>query len=56
MEAAFNRSNFVTFISVICISLFLLLQKIEKASQHGENIKTFINTSFEVSVNQVFVE
>jgi len=56
MEAAFNRSNFVTFISIVCIFLFVLLQKIEKNFQNGESINSFINTSFEVFENQVDLE
>ena len=48
LEAVLNRSNFVTFISIICILLFVLLQELEQRSQQGSAIQTFINTSFEV--------
>ena len=48
LEAVLNRSNFVTFISIVCILLFVLLQELEQRSQQGSAIETFINTSFEV--------
>jgi hypothetical protein len=48
LEGLFNRSNFVTFISVICIILFIMLQIMEKRIANGPQIQNFINSSYEV--------
>ena len=48
VETVLNRSNFVTLISIICITLFILLQEVERETQQGKAIESFINTSFEV--------
>ena len=48
LETIFNRGNFVTLVSLVCITLFIILHIWESGIQKGPDIQDFINTTFEV--------
>ena len=44
----FNRNNFITFISLLCIVMFVMLQRIENQLRRGENVDKYMIKDFEV--------
>ena len=49
MSTVFNRNNFITFISLLCIVMFVMLQRIENQLRRGENVDKYIIKDFEVN-------